>query len=123
MYPSYLVIKRQQPCYSMSSCLLLNLCSLPNLLLNPNYVSKIGTHVPTWIYSQACMKVQVKFITDLLDNCWNPSCNKLCFSTLFNNFDYCFIITIPNYVNILVHLSFISFFDFLCSCLVHGFFP
>ncbi len=91
MYPSYLVIKRQQPCYSMSSCLLFSLCSLLNLLLNPNYASKIGTHVPTCIYLQVYLKVQVKSIIDLLDNCWNPSCNKLCFSTLFNNSNSFFI--------------------------------
>ncbi len=36
IYPSYLVIKRQQPYYSMSFYLLFNMCSLPNLLLNPS---------------------------------------------------------------------------------------
>jgi hypothetical protein len=122
MHPSYLVIKRQKRYNSMSSYLLLIVCSLPNLMLNPSYASKIGTHVPMWICLQACLKVQVKSISDSLDNYWSPSCNKLCFSTLFNNYNSYLFATISNFVILLVHLSFISFSNFLCSCFVHGFF-
>lgn len=91
MYLSYLIIRRQQPCYSTSFCLLFSVCSLPNLLLNPSYASKISTHVPTWICSHACLKIWVKSITNLLDSCWSPSCSKLCSNTFFNNFDNYFI--------------------------------
>jgi hypothetical protein len=61
-YISYLIIRRQQPYYLTPSCLLFN------LLLNPSCASKIGTHVLTWIYLQACLKVLVKFITNLFYN-------------------------------------------------------
>jgi hypothetical protein len=91
MYPFYLIIKRHQPCKSMSSYFLFSPCLLPSLLLNPSCASNIGTHVPTWIYSQACLKVLVKSITDLVDIYWSPSCSKLCSNTFFNNFDNYFI--------------------------------
>jgi hypothetical protein len=45
----------------------------------------------TWICLQACLKILVKFITNLLDSCWSWNCSKLCINTLFNNFDNWFI--------------------------------
>jgi len=91
MYPCYLIIKRQQPCCSTLFCLLFSSCLLPSLFLNPSYASKIGTHVPTWIWSQACLKVMVKFITNLLDSCWSPSCSNLCSNTFFNSYNNYYI--------------------------------
>ncbi len=61
--------------------LLFNPCLLLSLSLNPSCASKINNHV----CSQTYLKVMVKSITNLLDNCWNPSCTKsiiLCFSTI-----------------------------------------
>jgi hypothetical protein len=66
MYPFYLVIKRQQPCCLTPSCLLFSMCLLASLLLNLSCASKIGTHIPTWIYSQSFLKVIVKSITNFL---------------------------------------------------------
>jgi hypothetical protein len=125
MYLSYLIIRRQQPCYSTSFCLLFSVCSLPNLLLNPSYASKISTHVPTWICSHACLKIWVKSITNLLDSCWSPSCSKLCSNTLFNNFNKCLSAIIPNSITFLALLSFFffSFSNFFYNYLVHDFFP
>ncbi len=122
MYPFYLIIKKQQPCCLMPFCLLFSSCLLPNLLLNLSCASKIDTHVPTGIYSQACLKVIVKSITDLFDNCWSPSCKKLCFSTLFSNYDSCSIDYNPQLCNSLGSFIFslfsFSFSDFLCNYLV-----
>jgi hypothetical protein len=127
MYPSYLIIKRHEPCYSMPFCLLFSSCLLFSLLLNPNYASKIGTHVFMWICLQAYLKDLVKSINDLLDSYWSSSCNKLCFHTLFNNFDSCFICYSPQlcyfFGSFILSFFYFSFFDFLCNCLVHRFFP
>jgi len=126
MYPSYLIIRRQQPCYLTPFCLLFSMCSLPNLLLNPNYASKINTHVPTWICSHACLKILVKSITNLLDSCWSPSCSKLCSSTLFSNSNKCLSAIISNSIIFLAlssFLSFLSFSNFFYNYLVHDFFP
>ncbi len=127
MYPSYWIIKKQQPCYSTPFYLLFSMCSLANLLLNPSGASKIGTHVPTWICSQACLKILMKIIINLFDNCWSLSYNKFFFNMDFNKFDDCSICSSPwIYYSfnsfILSFLSF-SFFDFLCNCLLHGIFP
>jgi hypothetical protein len=106
----------------MPFCLLLSSCLLPNLLLNPSCASKIGTHVPTWICSQAYLKVLVKSITNLLYSCWSLSYNKFCFSMLFNNYDSYFICYNPqlcySFGSFILYLFSFSFFDFLCSYLV-----
>jgi hypothetical protein len=127
MCPSYLIIRKQQPCYLAPFYLLFNPSSLPSLLLNPTCASKINTHVLTWICLQACLKVLVKSITNLLDSCWSPSCRKLCSSTFFNNYDNCYICYSPQLCYsfgsfILFFFSF-SFYDFFYSCHVHLFFP
>jgi len=112
MYSSYLIIRRQQACCSTPFCFLFNPCSLPSLLLNPSCASNIGTHVPMWIYLQACLKVPMKFITNLLDSCWSPSCRVLCSSTFFNNYDSCYICFSPQ-----LCYSFGSFILFFSSLL------
>jgi hypothetical protein len=131
MYPSYLIIKKHRPCCSTPSCLSLNSCLLPSLLLNPSFTSKIVTHVPMWIYLHAHLKVLMKSINNLLDSCWSPNYSKLCFSTLFSNFLSCFIYYNPQlyyflgffiYIYIYIYIYFLSFSDFLCNYLVHGFF-
>jgi len=126
MYLSYLVIRRQQPCCLMPFCLLFNLCSLPSLLLNPSCASKIGNHVPTWIYSQAYLKVLMKYITNLLDSYWSPSYNKLCFNMLFKNFDSCYICynaqLLYFFSSFIFYLFSFFFSNFVYNCLVHGFF-
>jgi hypothetical protein len=65
---SYIFIRRQQLGYLMPSYLLFNPCPLLSLSLNPSCASKIDNHVPMQIYSQTCLNVMVKYITNLLDN-------------------------------------------------------
>jgi hypothetical protein len=127
MFPFYLIIRRQQPYCSTPFYLLFNLCSLPSLLLNPSYASKISTHVLMWIYLQAYLKVLGNSITNLLDCCWSPSYSKLCFNMVSKNFDSCSICYSPqlwySFSSFIFHFFSFSFFDFLYSYLAHGFIP
>lgn len=75
---------------------------------------------------QACPKILMKFITHFFHSCYSPSCNKLYFSTFFNN---ClnYLIYFKPHICCSFQKKFFSFILFSFSnlfynCFVYGFF-